>query len=188
VQRKIADEFTAKLAAAMQSATFGDPLGDAPVDMGPLINANHMHKVRTMVERAVADGAQLVTGGQAVEKQGGSYYQPTVLAACRQDMEIMQKEVFGPVLPVNVFDELEEAIDRANDSAYGLTSAIYTSNVSTALRACNEIRFGETYVNRENFEALQGFHAGVRQSGIGGADGKHGLYENTVHHIVYMQQ
>jgi lactaldehyde dehydrogenase/glycolaldehyde dehydrogenase len=188
VHRKVAEEFTAKLAAAMKSATFGDPLGQQAVDMGPLINANHLHKVRTMVERAVAAGAQLVTGGNAVEKQGGNYFEPTVLAACRQDMEIMQKEVFGPVLPVNVFDELEEAIDRANDSVYGLTSSIYTSDVSTALRACNEIRFGETYINRENFEAMQGFHAGVRQSGIGGADGKHGLYENTVHHIVYMQQ
>ncbi len=188
VQRKVADEFTAKLAAAMQAASYGDPMGGAPVDMGPLINANHMHKVRTMVERAVADGAQVLAGGSAVEQQGGHYFQPTVLAACRQDMEIMQKEVFGPVLPVNVFDDLDEAIERANDSIYGLTSAIYTSNFSTALKACDEIRFGETYINRENFEALQGFHAGVRQSGIGGADGKHGLYENTVHHIVYMQQ
>lgn len=188
VQRKVADEFTAKLAQAMQSATFGDPLGKSPVDMGPLINAQHMHKVRTMVERAIEDGAQVVTGGKSVEMDGGNYFQPTVLAACGQDIEIVQKEVFGPVLPVNVFDELEEAIERSNDSVYGLTSSIYTTNISTALKACNELRFGETYVNRENFEALQGFHAGVRKSGIGGADGKHGLYENTVHHIVYMQQ
>lgn len=188
VQRKVASEFAAKLTVAMRAATFGDPLGTTPVDMGPLINANHMHKVRTMVQRAIADGAEVLTGGNAVEKQGGNYFEPTVLANCRQDMEIMQKEVFGPVLPINTFDDLEEAIERANDSAYGLTSAIYTTNVSTALKACHEIRFGETYINRENFEALQGFHAGVRQSGIGGADGKHGLYENTVHHVVYMQQ
>ena len=84
-------------------------------------------------------------------------------------------------------DSLDEAIERANDSIYGLTSSIYTSNLQTALRACNELRFGETYINRENFEAMQGFHAGTRQSGIGGADGKHGLYEFTQTHVVWRQ-
>ena len=85
------------------------------------------------------------------------------------------------------FDDLDEAIAYANDSDYGLTSSIYTRDLKTALRACREIRFGETYINRENFEAMQGFHAGWRKSGIGGADGKHGLYEFTQTHIVYMQ-
>jgi lactaldehyde dehydrogenase/glycolaldehyde dehydrogenase len=99
----------------------------------------------------------------------------------------MQREIFGPVAPIHVFHDLDEAIDKANDSSYGLTSSIYTSDIGTAMRACNEIRFGETYINRENFEAMQGFHAGVRRSGIGGADGKHGLYEYTQLHTVYLQ-
>jgi lactaldehyde dehydrogenase/glycolaldehyde dehydrogenase len=85
------------------------------------------------------------------------------------------------------FHDLDEAIDMANDSEYGLTSSIYTKDLNVALRACHEIKFGETYINRENFEAMQGFHAGSRKSGIGGADGKHGLYEFTQSHIVYIQ-
>ena len=95
--------------------------------------------------------------------EGGYYYEPTVLADCRQDMEIMRKEIFGPVIPMVKFDDLDQAIDFANDSDYGLTSSIYTRDLNTALRACQEIRFGETYINRENFEAMQGFHAGVAE-------------------------
>lgn len=140
-----------------------------------------------LVERALADGARLATGGNRVEREGGQYFEPTVLLDCRQDMEIMRHEIFGPVAPVTVFDTLDQAIDMANDSDYGLTSSIYTRNLGNTMRACNELRFGETYVNRENFEAMQGFHAGVRRSGIGGADGKHGLYEYTQTHVVYIQ-
>jgi lactaldehyde dehydrogenase/glycolaldehyde dehydrogenase len=102
-------------------------------------------------------------------------------------MEIMQAEIFGPVAPISTFADLDEAIAKANDSSFGLTSSIYTTNLKTAMRASAELRFGETYINRENFEAMQGFHAGVRKSGIGGADGKHGLYEYTQTHVVYMQ-
>ncbi|NIP98524.1 MAG: aldehyde dehydrogenase family protein, partial [Akkermansiaceae bacterium] len=94
---------------------------------------------------------------------------------------------FGPVAPIVKVADIDEAIALANDSEYGLTSSIYTRDIRVAMRACNEIRFGETYINRENFEAMQGFHAGWRKSGIGGADGKHGLYEFTQTHVVYMQ-
>ena len=74
----------------------------------------------------------------------------------------------------------------ANDCEYGLTSSIYTANLSVAMRAANELKFGETYINRENFEAMQGFHAGWRKSGIGGAGGKHGLEEYLQTHVVYL--
>src|SRR5205807_1960967 len=88
--------------------------------------------------------SRIINGGKVGNRGAGSYFEPTVLVNCRQDMDIMQKEVFGPVLPVNVVDNLDEAIERANDSIYGLTSSIYTSSIQTALRACNELRFGET--------------------------------------------
>ena len=83
--------------------------------------------------------------------------------------------------------DLDEAIDLANDTTFGLTSSIYTTRLNDAMRACQELKFGETYVNRENFEAMQGFHAGRGKSGIGGADGKHGLLEYTETHIAYIQ-
>lgn len=99
----------------------------------------------------------------------------------------MREEIFGPVLPIATFTDLDEAIALANDSDYGLTSSFYTTRLDVALRAANELRFGETYINRENFEAMQGFHAGWRKSGIGGADGKHGLEEFLQTRVVYMQ-
>jgi len=188
VQHKVAGEFTEKLTTAMQSTRFGDPLADSSVEYGPLINEAGFNKVDSLVRGAVAAGASLTTGGERGAGEGGFYYQPTVLAGCRQEMEIVRREVFGPVIPIVTFHDIDEAIAFANDSDYGLTSSIYTRDLNVALQACQEIRFGETYINRENFEAMQGFHAGWRKSGIGGADGKHGLYEFTQTHVVYMQR
>ncbi|MFB4204730.1 Lactaldehyde dehydrogenase [wastewater metagenome] len=187
VQRGVADEFTDRIARAMADTRYGDPLARPEVEMGPLINQEGLDKVAAMVERAGRDGAELVTGGQVADLGAGFHYQPTVLSGCRGDMEIMRKEIFGPVLPIQVVDDLDEAIALANDSEYGLTSSVYTRSLARAMHACREIDYGETYVNRENFEAMQGFHAGTRQSGIGGADGKHGLYEYTRSHVVYLE-
>ncbi len=187
VQRKISEEFTDRLAAAMREARYGDPLVDEDVDYGPLINEAGYRKVQDLVNSAVKAGATVVTGGARGAGNEGYFYTPTVLASCRQEMDVVRREVFGPVIPVVSFDELEQAVDFANDSEYGLTS-LYTQDLNTALYLCQKLRFGETYINRENFEAMQGFHAGWRKSGIGGADGKHGLYEFTQTHIVYMQR
>ncbi|WP_236200888.1 aldehyde dehydrogenase [Pseudomonas pseudonitroreducens] len=188
VQRQVADQFIEKIAAAMAATRFGDPNVQADLDMGPLVNRIGLDKVAQMVRTATGQGAQVITGGAVADLGKGFHYQPTVLAGCTADMEIMRKEIFGPVLPIQVVDDLDEAIALANDSDYGLTSSIYTRNLSAALKASRELDFGETYINRENFEAMQGFHAGTRKSGIGGADGKHGLYEYTHTHVVYAQE
>jgi lactaldehyde dehydrogenase/glycolaldehyde dehydrogenase len=188
VQSSVAGQFTEKLTAAMQSTRFGDPLADSSVEYGPLINEAGFRKVEGLVASAVAAGASVVTGGKRGAGERGYYYEPTVVTGVRQEMDIIRREVFGPVVPIVTFHDLDEAIAYANDSDYGLTSSIYTRDLNVALRACQEIRFGETYINRENFEAMQGFHAGWRKSGIGGADGKHGLYEFTQTHVVYLQR
>ena len=187
VDRKIVDAFTAKLCATMKTTTYGDPLEDSSIDMGPLMNRHELERVAGMVDRAVSDGAKVLLGGKRGNRTKGFYYEATVLGNCRQEMDIVRTEIFGPVVPIVVVDGLDQAIEYANDSELGLTSSIYTGNLNAAMRACNELRFGETYVNRENFEALQGFHAGWRKSGIGGADGRHGLYEFMNTHVVYMQ-
>jgi lactaldehyde dehydrogenase/glycolaldehyde dehydrogenase len=106
----------------------------------------------------------------------------------QQHFEIIQKETFGPVLPVMKVKDFDEALALANDCEYGLTSSVYTNDFNKVLRATKELHFGETYFNRENFEAIQGFHAGWRKSGIGGADGKHGLEEYLQTKTVYMQE
>jgi lactaldehyde dehydrogenase/glycolaldehyde dehydrogenase len=187
VQRGVADEFREKLSAAMGSIRAGDPLGEAPVDMGPLINRAAVDRISDLIEDARRKGAQVLTGGSAAERGRGFHYEATVLSDTHERMRVSERELFGPVVMVNTIDDLDEGIANANDSEYGLTSSIFTTNLNAALRAVSELKFGETYVNRENFEAIQGFHAGVRKSGIGGTDGKHGLYEYMHTHVAYIQ-
>ncbi len=185
VQKSVADEFSEKLIKAMSNVSLGDPLKEK-IDMGPLVNNAGVQNVQNLINNAVKQGASLEVGGH-VSDRGERYYPATVLLNCKQDMDIIQQEIFGPVLPVVTYEDLDEAIDYANDCEYGLTSSIYTQNLDVAMRASKEIKFGETYVNRENFEAMQGFHAGWRKSGIGGADGKHGLEEYLQTKVVYLQ-
>jgi lactaldehyde dehydrogenase / glycolaldehyde dehydrogenase len=100
-------------------------------------------------------------------------------------MEIIQEEVFGPVLPIMKFGSIEEAIALSNDCQFGLTSSVFSENFNTVMKVSAELKFGETYINREHFEAMQGFHAGWKKSGIGGADGKHGMEEYLHTKVVY---
>ncbi|MEQ9846012.1 aldehyde dehydrogenase [Pectobacterium brasiliense] len=186
VQKGIYDEFIARIKAAMEQVTFGNTAEKKALDMGPLISAAALQRVEDKVAKAVSQGAKVLLGGQRASGTG-YFYPPTLLVDVKQDMPIMHEEVFGPVLPVATFDTLEEAIAMANDSEYGLTSSIYTQNINTAMKALKGLKFGETYINRENFEAMQGFHAGWRKSGVGGADGKHGLQEYLQTHVAYLQ-
>ncbi|MBA0197096.1 aldehyde dehydrogenase [Pectobacterium brasiliense] len=186
VQKGIYDEFIARIKTAMEQVTFGNTAEKKALDMGPLISAAALQRVEDKVAKAVSQGAKVLLGGQR-QSGTGYFYPPTLLVDVKQDMPIMHEEVFGPVLPVATFDTLEEAITMANDSEYGLTSSIYTQNINTAMKALKGLKFGETYINRENFEAMQGFHAGWRKSGVGGADGKHGLQEYLQTHVAYLQ-
>jgi lactaldehyde dehydrogenase/glycolaldehyde dehydrogenase len=185
VHESVAEEFVSKVTAAMQRTVVGDPM-ESGTEMGPLVSKRQLELVTEAVELALEQGAELKCGGGPVKGGAGYYFAPTVLTNCRQESSIMQQETFGPVLPITTFKTLDEAIGYANDCEYGLTSSIYTRSLDVAMRAANELKFGETYVNRENFEAMQGFHAGWRKSGIGGADGKHGLEEYLQTHVVYM--
>lgn len=185
VHEQIADNFIKRVTDAMRLTKSGDPFED-DAEMGPLVNKAQLHRVESAVEQAVKDGAEVVLGGEREDRGKGFFYKPTVLKNCRQGSAIMQKEIFGPVLPIKTFSNLDEAIELANDCEFGLTSSIFTQSLDTAMRASNELKFGETYINREHFEAMQGFHAGWRKSGIGGADGKHGLEEFLQTHVVYM--
>jgi lactaldehyde dehydrogenase/glycolaldehyde dehydrogenase len=187
VHEAVAETFLAKITAAMFRTTLGDPLTEPDRDMGPLVSEQQRDRVDAAVQKALKDGATLVLGGCRPDRRRGYYYPPTLLTDCDHNSAIMQEEIFGPVLPMATFKDLDEAIDLANDCEYGLTSSIYTQSLDIAMRACQELRFGETYINREHREARQGFHAGWRKSGIGGADGKHGLEEYLQTHVVYVQ-
>ncbi|TDT02449.1 aldehyde dehydrogenase [Erwinia rhapontici] len=186
VQDGVYDEVVERLSAAFKQVTWGDPASQKGLDMGPLITAAALQRVEQKVADAVAAGAKVVTGGKR-SGNTGFFFEPTLLTHVGQKMNIMQEETFGPVLPVMKFSTLDEAIALANDSEYGLTSSIFTQNLNTAMLALKQLKFGETYINREHFEAMQGFHAGWRKSGIGGADGRHGLEEYLQTHVAYLQ-
>lgn len=191
VQDGVQNEFLDKLATAMSEVRYGNPIvshdAGQELDMGPQVNAQAVSDISGMVEAARSAGAEVLTGGQSPDQEG-NFYLPTVLANCTDDMGVMRDEIFGPVLPVRVISDLDEGIALANDSVMGLTSSIFTTNLNAAMKASRELQFGETYVNREHMEAFQGYHAGVKQSGIGGADGKHGLYEFMDTHVTYIQE
>lgn len=186
VEDRIYDEFVDKLTKKMSDVVIEDALTGINADMSSLVSKSQLDKISEMVEFAKKEGAEVLVGGNRPEKfDKGYFYEPTVLTNCRQDMEIIQEEVFGPVLPVMKFSTLDEAIALSNDTEFGLTSSVFSENYNNIMRATNGLHFGETYVNREHFEAIQGFHAGWKRSGIGGADGKHGMEEYLHTRVVY---
>ncbi|WP_280771987.1 aldehyde dehydrogenase [Salipaludibacillus daqingensis] len=187
VHESVAEDFTQKMTEAMSNVTYGDPKGDQSLDMGPLVSQDRIDEVDKMVKTAISQGAKVTTGGEPANEKKGFFYKPTVLTHVTHDMQVIEDEIFGPVLPIVTYKKLDDAIDMANDSVYGLSSSVYTDNYHQVMRLTNGLRFGETFVNRENFEAVQGYHAGFRKSGIGGADGKHGLHEFLSTQVVYMQ-
>lgn len=186
VHKNVKDKFIEKLLAGMKDVKTGNPSETKDLDMGPLIEEKALQAVTEKVDKAVRQGGKIACGGKRMGNKG-YFFEPTVIVDVDNKMDIMQEETFGPVLPVAEFSTLDEAIKMANDSEFGLTSSIYTQNLETAMKAMRRLKFGETYINRENFEAMQGFHAGWRKSGIGGADGKHGLEEYLQTHVVYLE-
>ncbi|MDR2085922.1 MAG: aldehyde dehydrogenase [Dysgonamonadaceae bacterium] len=187
VHKNIYDKFLDKFVSAMKAVKYGDPFEEPVPDMSSQIDRAQQEKIDAMVVQAKHDGAEVLVGGKKADTPKGYYYEPTVLVNCRQDMEIVKKEIFGPVIPLLPFSEYDEAIALANDCEYGLTSSVFTTNINTVMQALKDLKFGETYVNREHFEGMQGFHAGWRKSGIGGADGKHGLMEYLQSQVAYIQ-
>ncbi len=185
VQKEVKDAFTKILVEKMKAVKVGDPCQDHSVDMGPLVEARALESVTAKVAHAIEQGAELLCGGHRVGDKG-YFYAATVLDNCRQDMDIIHEETFGPVIPLVEFDTVDQAIAYANDCEYGLASSVFTNDINIATKVARELEFGETYINREHFEAMQGFHAGVKKSGIGGADGKHGIEEYLVTHVTYL--
>ncbi len=170
VERSIADAFTARVTALARAIRVGPGLRPG-VDMGPLYARSARDAVAKDVAEAVEEGARAVVGG-AVPPDGplakGAFYPPTVLADVGEGNVAAREEIFGPVLPLLTYDDWDEAIRRANSSRYGLSSYVFTRDVALAEKAIHELKFGETYVNRVGPETPQGYHAGFRESGLGG--------------------
>ena len=185
VHEAVHDALLDKLRAGFAGRVFGDRSID-PDKMGPLASQKARESVHAMVERAVAEGAKLEAGG-VMPAGDGFFYPPTLLSGCRQDMEIVREEVFGPVLTLLRYASFDEALALANDHQYGLTSVLITENYRNIMRASERIESGELYVNRFPGDPYQGFHAGWKRSGLGGDDGKHGMLEFTQTRLVILK-
>jgi lactaldehyde dehydrogenase/glycolaldehyde dehydrogenase len=185
VHSSVHDRFLALLRAKFASVRTGDRVEDAS-RMGPLVSDSARQEIHAKVQRAISEGAVLEAGGSLPEGKG-FFYPATLLSNCRQGMEIVQEEIFGPVLPVLRYDTLDEALDMANDHQFGLSSVLYSEQYRVALKVANRIEAGELYVNRTPADPYQGFHAGWKRSGLGGDDGKHGMLEFTQTRLVVMR-
>lgn len=146
VERPIYDTVLAILKDAVPTVPFGD-ITDPGTVIGPLASRNQLEKVRRLVDEARAAGADVITGGSAVDLNGGFYFQPTVLAGLSNDSPAVQEEIFGPVLTVQPFDTEDEAVELANSTPYGLASGIQTSNLTRAHRVAARLDAGITWVN-----------------------------------------
>ena len=186
VDERIFDDFTERYVAAARDLRVGDPFGD--VDMGPVVSEAQFAKVEGAVARAVDSGAAVLTGGgrpSGDEFRRGYWLAPTVLTRVSPEMDVMVEETFGPVTPIWPFAALEDALEVANHSRYGLSGFVFTSDYRTAMQTVERLQCGEVYVNRTHGESMQGFHVGHRESGIGGEDGLHGVLEYTQLKTVY---
>jgi lactaldehyde dehydrogenase / glycolaldehyde dehydrogenase len=180
VHNAVLDDFTDLYVRAVEKLVVGDPTGN--VDMGPLVSASQHAKTTNALERAIDSGASVISGGgrpHGTDYQRGFWFTPTVLADVRADMDVMREEVFGPITPIVGVSSLDEALALANDSPYGLSAYLFTNEYGTVMRTVNDLEFGEIYINRTLGESIHAHHAGFKESGIGGEDGKWGLLRYT---------
>ncbi|MFO8064975.1 MAG: betaine-aldehyde dehydrogenase [Spirochaetota bacterium] len=187
VEESMHDDLIDEVVKRAKRIQLGDAF-DSKTEMGPLISEAHRAKVERYVEIGKKEGAHLVLGGarpQEPELSNGFFYLPTIFTNCTTDMRIVQEEVFGPVLTVETFRTEEEAIALANDTTYGLSGAVWTTDQDRAERVAGAFRMGTVWINDFNIYFAQAPWGGYKQSGIGRELGKAGLEEYTETKHIY---
>ncbi len=175
---KIYDKFVADLSDAVKTIKWGDPADGDHIEMGSLIAGSQADKVEGMVERARV-GAEVVTGGHRPDRPG-AYYEPTVIAGPDQRSEIVQDEVFGPVVSVQRFSDEEQAIAWANDVRFGLAASVWTSDAGKGMRVAKAIQFGTVWINDHFTLVSEMPHGGFKESGYGKDQSMYAIEDYTV--------
>jgi aldehyde dehydrogenase (NAD+) len=177
VEEKIYDDFVAKSAARANRRTVGDPF-DPKTEQGPQVDSAQFDKVMGYIDSGRSEGAKLVCGGDRVGDRG-YFIQPTVFADVQDDMKIAREEIFGPVMSIIPFRSVDEVVERANRTNYGLAAAVWTRDIQKALAISNNVRAGTVWVNCYNVLDARAPFGGFKQSGIGRELGEYGLQQYT---------
>jgi aldehyde dehydrogenase (NAD+) len=177
VEEKIYDKFVEKSGARARKRTVGDPF-DPKTEQGPQIDDIQFEKVMSYIQSGRQEGATLVCGGDRVGDRG-YFIQPTVFADVQDDMKIAKDEIFGPVMSIIPFKSVDEVVDRANRTTYGLAAAVWTRDIQKAHAIANSVRAGTVWVNCYNVLDTRAPFGGFKQSGIGRELGEYGLQQYT---------
>ncbi len=178
VASRIADKFLEKVVGLTEALRVGDPI-EPGIDIGPMENLSQLTVVEEHIRDAREKGAEVLCGGRRMETLPGYFYLPTVLSRVDHTMKVMTEETFGPVLPVMTFSDVEEAVALANDSRYGLTASVWTSDERVASRVAERLEVGTVTVNDHmcTFSEPRAIWGGVKQTGFGRTHGPYGLLE-----------
>ncbi len=167
------DAFAAKLADAVNAMKVGDGLTEGS-QLGPLINAGAIDKVKEHIAEAKAKSGKVLTGGKPHEL-GGTFFEPTIITGATRDMLFAQEETFGPVAPLFKFDTVDEVIELANDTIFGLAAYFYARDLSRVTKVAEALEYGMVGVNTGLISTEVAPFGGVKQSGLGREGSRHGI-------------
>jgi acyl-CoA reductase-like NAD-dependent aldehyde dehydrogenase len=173
VDERVKDKFVGAFVKRAKELRVGDPK-DSKTDLGPMVSKQARKTSEEFVAKGKQEGGRVVTGGSEPKRKGW-FFEPTVIEDVPQRSSLVQDEIFGPVVPVLGVEDFDQAIERANDSKYGLASYVFTRDYRRIMKAMYKIKFGECYINQVGPEQLQGAHTGFRESGLGAEGSRYGL-------------